>query len=104
MARYILRRLLQMIPLLLGVSFVTFAIINLVPNSPVRNIQFGPRVRPQDRERIVEHLGLDRPWPLRYVEWLGDVLRGDLGLSLGNYTPVTDRILNVLPNTLLLTT
>lgn len=104
MARYIIQRLLQMIPLLLGISFLTFAIVNLVPNSPIRRVQIGPRVRPADRERILDQLGLDRPWPLRYLEWLGDVLRGDLGLSLSNYTPVADRIWNVIPNTLLLMT
>jgi peptide/nickel transport system permease protein len=92
-----------MIPLLLGISFLTFAIVNLVPGSPVDEFVFNPRGKPADIERIKENLGLDRPWPERYVNWLGDALRGDLGLSLINFTPVTDRILNVLPNTLLLT-
>jgi peptide/nickel transport system permease protein len=74
-----------------------------VPGSPVDEFVFNPRGKPADIERIKENLGLDRPWPERYVNWLGDALRGDLGLSLINFTPVTDRILNVLPNTLLLT-
>lgn len=104
MARFVARRLLQMIPLLLGITFLTFAIVNLVPGSPVDEFAFNPRGKPADIERIKENLGLDRPWPERYVNWLGDALRGDLGLSLINFTPVTDRILNVLPNTLLLTT
>lgn len=103
MGRFILRRLIQMVPLLLGITFLTFAIVNLVPGSPVQRIQMNPRATPADVQRITENLGLDRPWPERYVYWLGDVLQGDLGVSLINYTPVTDRILNVLPNTLLLT-
>lgn len=103
MARFVARRLLQMIPLLLGISFLTFAIVNLVPGSPVDEFVFNPRAKPADIQRIKENLGLDRPWPERYVNWLGDAVRGDLGLSLINFTPVTDRILNVLPNTLLLT-
>lgn len=104
MTRFIIRRLLQMVPLLIGISFLTFAVVNLVPNSPVNRIQFGPRTRPEDIVRIRENLGLDRPWPVRYVEWLEDISRGDLGISLTNYTPVRDRIWGVLPNTLILTT
>lgn len=103
MMGFIVRRLLQMIPLLLGVTFLTFAIVNFVPGSPVSGLQVNPRARPEDIQRIEQNLGLDKPWYQRYLVWLGDVLQGDLGLSLTNYTPVTDRILSVLPNTLLLT-
>ena len=103
MIGFIVRRLLQMIPLLLGVTFLTFAIVNFVPGSPVSTMQMNPRARPEDVERIRQNLGLDKPWYERYLNWLGDLLQGDLGLSLTNYTPVTDRILGVLPNTLLLT-
>ncbi len=100
---FIVRRLLQMIPLLLGVTFLTFAIVNFLPGSPVSSMQMNPKARPEDIERIRQNLGLDRPWYERYLNWLGDLSQGDLGLSLTNYTPVTDRILGVLPNTLLLT-
>src|SRR5579884_499693 len=104
MARYILRRLLQMIPLVLGITFLTFAIINLVPGSPVTNLSFSnPRLRPQDIANINHNLGLDKPWPERYVIWLWHLLHGNLGFSYINGTPVLDRILTVLPNTLLLT-
>ncbi|MFM9108343.1 MAG: ABC transporter permease [Chloroflexota bacterium] len=103
MGRFIIRRLLQTIPLLIGITFITFALVNLVPGSPIDRFVMNPRGKPADLERIRENLGLDRPWPERYVNWLGDVLRGDLGLSLINFTPVTDRILAVLPNTILLT-
>jgi peptide/nickel transport system permease protein len=103
MARFVIRRILIMIPLLLGVTFVTFALVNLIPGSPVSNLRANPRSRPEDVERVRRQLGLDRPWPERYVEWLGNLLQGDLGLSLHNYVPVRDRILAVMPNTLLLT-
>jgi peptide/nickel transport system permease protein len=99
----IVRRLLQMIPLLFGITFLTFAIVNLVPGSPVTGYEFNPRMRPEDIQRIKENLGLDKPWPERYVIWVSHVLRGDLGLSMTNSTPVLDRILGVMPNTLLLT-
>lgn len=102
MTAFILRRILQLIPLLIGVTFLTFAIINLVPTSPLTSQQINPRMRPQDIQRVKENLGLDEPWPKRYVIWLGKFARGDLGISLLNYTPVRDRIFAVMPNTILL--
>lgn len=104
MTRFIIRRLLMMIPILIGVSFLTFAIINLIPGSPIANLRANPKIRPADVARLEEQLGLNRPWPIRYLEWCADVVRGDLGVSMHNQVPVTDRILAVLPNTLLLTT
>ena len=103
MAHYAVRRILVMVPLLLGVSFLTFGLMNLLPGSPISDLKFNPRMRPADVARIERNLGLDEPWPERYATWLGGVVRGDLGLSLTNATPVRDRILGLLPNTLLLT-
>jgi len=103
MGKYILRRILIMIPLLLGVSFLTFTIINLIPGSPADIMRSDPKIKPGARELLIKNMGLDKPWPERYVIWLGDLLRGDLGNSLHNRMPVTDRIKNVLPNTLILT-
>jgi peptide/nickel transport system permease protein len=102
MAGLIIRRLLQMIPLLIGITFLTFAIVNLVPGSPVSELEFNPRMTTQDVERIKSQLGLDKPWPERYLIWMKHTVRGDLGISLQNSTPVRDRLLGVLPNTLLL--
>lgn len=102
MTAFILRRLLQLVPLMLGITFITFAIINLIPGSPLGRYQINPRMKAEDIERIRENLGLDEPWPKRYVIWLGNFATGDLGVSLINSTPVRDRILNVLPNTILL--
>src|SRR5680860_1718111 len=104
MTAFIVRRLLQMGPLLIGVTFLTFAIVSFVPGSPISSLQLNPRARPEDLERIRQNLGLDRPWYERYFVWLSDVAQGDLGLSLTNFTPVTDRVLSVLPNTCLLYT
>ena len=102
MARFIIRRLLQMIPLLVGITFLIFALINLVPGSPIQAFEDNPRARPEDIQRIRENLGLDEPWPVRYFIWLGDAFRGNLGYSLLNGTAVADRITAILPNTLLL--
>ena len=102
MARFILRRLIISIPLLLGITFIIFALINLVPGSPIQAFEENPRARPEDIQRIRENLGLDEPWPVRYFIWLGDAIRGNLGYSLLNGTAVADRITAILPNTLLL--
>lgn len=103
MLAYILRRLLVMIPLLLGVTFITFVIINLIPGSPADIVRSDPRIRPEARQVIERQLGLDKPWPVRYATWLADLARGDLGDSMHNRVPVADRIGAVLGNTLLLT-
>ena len=102
MSRYLLRRLIGLIPLLLGISFMVYALINLVPGSPTDQFEFNPSIKPEDRERIIANLGLDEPWYLRYFTWLGNVLQGDLGNSFINYVPVVDRLQSALPNTLIL--
>lgn len=102
MTRYLVRRLLGMIPLLLGISFLVFALLNLVPGSPTDQFEFNPNIKPADLERIRQNLGLDAPWYQRYFIWLGDALRGDLGISFRNYVPVTTTLKSVLPNTLVL--
>lgn len=103
MGRFILRRLLQVIPLLIGISIITFALANLVPGSPVSGLEFNPRTTPEDIERIKDNLGLNDPVWKRYFIWIGNVAQGDLGISLRNFRPVRDTIIEKLPNTLLLT-
>lgn len=101
MIAFIVRRLLQMIPLLIGITLITFVIINAA-GSPLASLEFNPRVRPEDIARIRGNLGLDRPVHERYFVWVWNVLQGDLGLSLINFRPVTERIQEVMFNTLLL--
>lgn len=64
--------------------------------------ELNPRIKPEDLDRMAHNLGLDRPVHERYFVWLGSLLRGDLGVSVSNGTPVLDRVLNVMPNTMLL--
>lgn len=103
MGRFVLRRLLQMIPLLIGITLITFILTNAVPGSPVSNLAFNPNVSREDIERIETQLGLNEPLHIRYFVWVGNVAQGDFGLSLRNQRPVLDTILEKLPNTLLLT-
>jgi peptide/nickel transport system permease protein len=102
MGRYIIRRLIQVIPLLFGITFLTYAIVNAA-GDPLAELELNPRIKAEDIERYKDSLGLNDPWYVRYFIWVGNVFQGDLGLSMINFTPVTDRILTVLPNTLLLT-
>ncbi|HEV2527023.1 MAG TPA: ABC transporter permease [Thermomicrobiales bacterium] len=102
MTRYIIRRLLQMIPLLLGISFIVFALINLVPGSPLDRYENTPGVRRADLERISESLGLSDPWYQRYFSWLWNALQGDFGFSFTNFSPVSGLLADTVPNTLLL--
>jgi peptide/nickel transport system permease protein len=103
MARYIIRRLLQTVPVLFGVSVLAFAIMHVVPGDPVRLIA-GPDAPEEVVQRIRGQLGLDRPLHQQYLSFLGRALQGDLGRSLRSRAPVTDEILARFPATLELTT
>jgi ABC-type dipeptide/oligopeptide/nickel transport system permease component len=102
MFRYILRRLLYMIPILFGVSIVVFMILHLVPGDPARLVA-GPDATLEDVEIIRSTLGLDRPLPVQYVSWLGNLLRGDLGRSARTHRPVTHELGLTVPATVELT-
>ena len=100
MSRYILRRLLIAVPTLIVISFVVFAILALAPTDPMAQFGADPRVPPEVRERIRESLGLNDPWPVRYVKWVTSVARLDFGYSFMSRGPVMDLIGQRLPNTL----
>jgi peptide/nickel transport system permease protein len=99
-SRYILRRLLIAIPTLIVISFVVFAILALAPTDPLAQFGADPRVPPEVRERIRESMGLNDPWPVRYVKWISSVARLDFGYSFMSRGPVMDLIGQRLPNTL----
>jgi peptide/nickel transport system permease protein len=100
MGRYILRRLLIAIPTLLVISFVVFAILAVAPGDPLAQFAVNPAVPPEVRANIRRSLGLDQPWPIRYVLWLMSALQGNLGYSFQSKVPVMDLLLLKLPNTL----
>ncbi len=105
MSRYILRRLLLVIPLLLAVSLATFMLINLAPGDPI-STRFGlnmNNLEPERIDEIREELGLNDPLPVQYLRYLGDLLRGDLGRSITTNRPVSEEILSRLPATIKLT-
>lgn len=101
MLGYVLRRLLQAVVVLLGVSVVAFALVHLVPGDPVR-LALGTRFDPEIYAALRERAGLDDPLVVQYLNWLAAAVTGDLGVSFRTGQPVTATILDRLPATLLL--
>ena len=126
MGQYIVRRLIQAIPMLLMVSIVIFALVNIAPGGPMSAYSRTNRIPPEKKEAIRRSFGLDKPLPVQYIIWLagndwmaidtdGDgitdsygtrkgVLRGDFGFSYRTREPVLDQIADRLPNTIYLMT
>ena len=100
MGRYILRRLLIAIPTIIVISFVVYAILALAPTDPLSAFGADPRVPPEVRANIRHQLGLDDPWPVRYVKWVSSLAEGDFGISFMSHSSVMDLIKQRLPNTL----
>ena len=100
MGRYILRRLLIAIPTVAVISFVVFAILALAPTDPLASFGADPRVPPAVRAAIRTSLGLDDPWPIRYVKWVTSLAQGNFGFSFMSHSPVIDLLKQRLPNTL----
>jgi peptide/nickel transport system permease protein len=93
MRRYILRRLMQLVPSLLLISFMVFALMHAVPGDPARAmVGAGEALDPQQLAAIRHEYNLDRPLPVQYVLWLKRALSGDLGRSSVNQRPVADEL------------
>jgi ABC-type dipeptide/oligopeptide/nickel transport system permease component len=96
--RFLARRLLLTIPVLLGVATLVFSLIHLIPGDPAQAM-LGETASQQDVDELRHRLGLDRPLLEQYVSFLGGAVRGDLGTSLRTGDPVTKQILDRLPAT-----
>ncbi|MGB7094183.1 MAG: ABC transporter permease [Anaerolineales bacterium] len=126
MGAYIVRRLLQAIPMLLLISIILFALVNIAPGGPLSTQSRSKRIDPEKKESMKRLFGLDKPLPVQYVVWLvgndwmrvdedGDgvtdgygtrkgILRGDFGFSYRNRNPVLDEIADRVFNTMYLMT
>jgi peptide/nickel transport system permease protein len=124
MGRYIVRRILQAIPMLFLLSIVFFTLVNLAPGGPMAALSRSKRTDPEKKEAMKREFGLDKPLPVQYVIWLigndwmrvdsdGDgfaesygtrkgILRGDFGFSFRNRNPVLEEIGERLGNTIYL--
>jgi peptide/nickel transport system permease protein len=101
MSRYLARRILGAIPLLLGIATLVFFVLAIAPGDPATYL-IQPGMTAEVVARIRSNFGLDQPLLLRYVKWLGAMLTGDFGYSFSFGRPVLDVIRTFLPNTLLL--
>lgn len=101
MLKTILNRLLQIIPTILVVVSITFAITRMIPGNPAATV-LGPQASAEDVEKLTEELGLnDSLWD-QYIRYLGNLFKGDFGTSYSYNMPVTDLIFSKLPNTLII--
>lgn len=101
MGRYMTRRLLQMIPLMIGISLIVFLIIQAAPGGPEgMMLQSGLTVDPKVVEAYRHRLGVDQPVYVQYFKWISAALSGDLGISYTSTRPVLDMIVERLPATL----
>jgi len=101
MGAYILRRLLGAIPLLLGVATLIFFVLALAPGDPTA-AYFNPNIPASVLEQIRHNFGLDQPVYIRYFKWLGQFLTGHFGYSFAQSRPVSQILLEAIPNTLVL--
>jgi peptide/nickel transport system permease protein len=96
---FILRRLVTSVFVLLGVSVITFFIARVVPTDAAAQY-IGPKARPEEIERVRIKLGLDKPLPVQYAIYMGELLHGDLGNSISTKRPITQELADRIPATM----
>src|SRR6266568_2968031 len=95
---YLARRLLLVVPTLIGVTIIVFSLVRLLPGDAV-SMLLQDYAYAKDADAMRERLGLTRPFHVQYVEWMGNILRGNLGTSLRSNQPVADELVNRMPVT-----
>ncbi|WP_455485739.1 ABC transporter permease [Gemella sp.] len=99
MIRYILKRILQAVPLLLVISFIVFTLIHLAPYDAI-DAQITSNMSQEEINILREQSGLNKPFSIQYVDWLGQILSGNFGHSLVTHNSVGEEILAKIPNTI----
>ena len=102
MARFLIKRLLNMIPLIIGITFLSFLVMSLVPGNFLSNLKLNPAISPQVIHQMEAQFGLDQPLLVRYAKWLWEVLHLNLGLSMSYRVNVTSLIAARAFNTVIL--
>ena len=101
MNRYLIRRLALLIPTLLGMSFLIFAMVRLLPGDIVDAlVGMDPTITEEQKYQLRETFGLNDAWPLQYMNWVGGMVQGDFGYSFRSREPIADHLLRALPITL----
>ena len=91
MWRYILKRLVMIIPVLLGVTFFVYMVLSLAPGDPVQTI-LGDKASAEAQEQLRAELGLDKPIIVQYLNYMSKAIRGDFGISYKNQVPVMNQV------------
>jgi peptide/nickel transport system permease protein len=102
MTTYLIKRILMLIPLMIGITLITFSVIHLAPGEPVEmQMAMNPKVGKEAKERLTKFYGLDKPLHEQYFSWVGKIVRLDLGRSFSSDgRPVVDKIKERLPVTI----
>jgi peptide/nickel transport system permease protein len=100
--RYLARRIVALIPVLIGVTLLTFTISHIIPGDPVRAV-LGPHPTPEAVEALKQEWGMDRPVHIQYLRYIGNLMRGDLGTSFQTNRPVKEDLKQYFPATFELT-
>lgn len=99
MGAYIIRRTVMSIPILLGITILSFVIMKAAPGDPM-TLMMDPKISQADREQFIEKYGLNDPQYVQYLKWLGNMVQGDFGTSIVRKgTPVSELIMARSPNT-----
>ena len=101
MLKYIMKRFIFVIPVLLGATLLVFTIMEFTPGDPARLI-LGDEATQEDIDALREEMGLNDPFAVRYVRFVADMLHGDLGVSYRNNLDVSDQIVQRMKNTMIL--
>ncbi|MDZ7800609.1 MAG: ABC transporter permease [Trueperaceae bacterium] len=102
MFAFIVRRLFNLIPTFIGATLLAFVVSQLVPGDFLTQRALEPNVRPETIERMRTQFGLDLPWPVQYVRWMGSLVQGDLGMSFSSNQPVRNLITQPILNSMVL--
>lgn len=102
MSSYIINRFLHAIPLLIGITFISFLLITITPGDYLSKLKMNPQISPEKIEAMKIEFGLDKPWYIQYLKWLWAILHLDFGTSFAYQTSVTSLILQRLFNTFIL--
>src|SRR5260370_14677654 len=103
LAKSLIRRVLATIPVVIGVTLITFMLMHVTAGSYIPGVDLKPSRKPEDVEAIKRYLGLDRPLYIQYITWLAGITHGDFGRSMIDGSLVSSHIFDRLPATLELT-
>ncbi len=100
MTQYLAKRLAFLIPVLLGITLLVFGMRALIPGDPVEMMTFGQMATPEQKAELRAFFGLDKPLPVQYLQYMGQLLKGDLGKSIRTRQPVAKELFVRYPNTI----